>query len=164
MMNLVRFRSVTRSDRESPYQVEATWNHRVSSGLNASQSARNASRPSYSPRSNQLPGIAPLFWRRPRHLDIESPVLIVAHHGQSFELTLNFNQPFQNIATNDNLPLAAFAQRLQMQSVQTKLLRQIGKKPSIYDLPLVYFCILIRSFLRSFGKTVLWTASDNMYT
>jgi hypothetical protein len=60
--------------------------------------------------------------------------------------------------------LAAFAQRLQMQSVQTKLLRQIGKKPSIYDLPLVYFCILIRSFLRSFGKTVLWTASDNMYT
>ena len=116
------------------------------------------------PRSNQLPGIAPLFWRRPRHLDIESPVFIIAHHGQSFELTLNFNQPFQNIATNDNLPLAAFAQRLQMQSVQTKLLRQIGKKPSIYDLPLVYFCILIRSFLRSFGKTVLWTASDNMYT
>ena len=145
MMNLVRFRSVTRSDRESPYQVEATWNHRVSSGLNASQSARNASRPSYSPEAINSPA---------------SP----HSSGQSFELTLNFNQPFQNIATNDNLPLAAFAQRLQMQSVQTKLLRQIGKKPSIYDLPLVYFCILIRSFLRSFGKTVLWTASDNMYT
>ena len=51
MMNMVRFRSVTRSDRESLYQVETTWNHRVSIGLNASQSAKNASRLSYSPEA-----------------------------------------------------------------------------------------------------------------
>ena len=51
MMNMVRFWSVTRSDRKSPYLLEATWNHRVSIGLNASQSARNASRLSYSPEA-----------------------------------------------------------------------------------------------------------------
>lgn len=48
MIKRVCFRSVTRIDRESPYRLEATWNHLVSIGLNASQSARNVSRLSYS--------------------------------------------------------------------------------------------------------------------
>ena len=37
--------------RESSYRLEATWNHLVSIWLNASQSARNASRLSYSPEA-----------------------------------------------------------------------------------------------------------------
>ena len=69
------------------------------------------------PRSNQLLGIAPLFRRRPRHLDIESPVLIVAHHGQSLELALNTNHPFQHIAANNNLPMLPFAQHIQVRGI-----------------------------------------------
>ena len=97
------------------------------------------------PRSNQLLGIAPLFRRRPRHLDIESPVLIVAHHGQSLELALNTNQPFQQIAANDNLPMLPFAQRLQMRGIQANLLRQIGKELSIYAHSFVHLFMLIKS-------------------
>ena len=62
MMNMVRFRSVTRSDRESP-------------------------------------------------------VLIVAHHGQSLELALNTNHPFQHIAANNNLPMLPFAQHIQVRGI-----------------------------------------------
>ena len=69
------------------------------------------------PRSNQLLGIAPLFRRRPRHLDIESPVLIVAHHGQSLESALNTNHPFQHIAANNNLPMLPFAQHIQVRGI-----------------------------------------------
>jgi len=57
---------------------------------------------------------------------------------------LNLNQPFKQIATNNNLPLATFAQRLQMRSVQANLLRQIGKEPSIYGLSFVHFCMSIK--------------------
>lgn len=51
MINRVRFRSVTRIDRESPYRLEAIWNRQVSIGLNASPSAKNSSRLSYSPEA-----------------------------------------------------------------------------------------------------------------
>ena len=51
MIKRVRFRSVTRIDRESPYRLEATWNQLASIGLNANQSAKNASRLSYSPKA-----------------------------------------------------------------------------------------------------------------
>ena len=63
-------------------------------------------------RSDQFLGIASLFRRWPGHLDIESPGLIVAHCSQPLEPMLYLNQPFKHIATNDNLPLAAFSQRL----------------------------------------------------
>ena len=63
-------------------------------------------------QSNQLLCIAPLFRRKPRHLDIETPVFIVAHHDQSLESALNFPQLFQHIAANDNLPMLPFTQRL----------------------------------------------------
>ena len=65
------------------------------------------------PCSNQFLGIPPpLFRRRPWHFDIESPVLIVTHYSQPFEPMLYLNQPFKHIATNDNLPLTTFTQRL----------------------------------------------------
>lgn len=132
MIKLVRFRSVTRIDRESPYRLEATWNHLVSIGLNASQSARNASRLSYSPEASNS-SAPPLFLCRPWYFDIESPVLIVAHYSQPLKPMLYLNQPFKHIATNNNLPLTAFSQRLQMRGIQTDLLRQIGKEFSVYD-------------------------------
>ncbi len=72
MIKRVRFRSVTRIDRNSPYRLEATWTHRVSIGLNASQSARNASRLSYSPEvinSSAYPHSSGVG----RGTDIESP-------------------------------------------------------------------------------------------
>ena len=97
------------------------------------------------PRSNQLLGIAPLFRRRARHLDIESPVLIVAHYGQALELALNTNQPFQQTAANDNLPMLPFAQHIQVRGIQANLLRQIGKEFSIYALSFVHLCMLIKS-------------------
>ena len=142
MIKLVLFRSVTRIDRESPYLLEATWNHLVSIGLKASQSARNASRLSYSPRSDQFLGIPPLFRHRPWHFDIESPILIVAHYSQPLKPMLNLNQSFKHIAINANLPLAAFAQRLQMRGIQADLLRQTGKELAVYNLSFISVCPL----------------------
>lgn len=75
---------------------------------------------------------------------MESPVLIVAHYGQSIKLMLNLNQPFKHIVTNDNLQLTAFAQRLQMLGIQADLLRQIGKELSVYDLSFVHLCMFIK--------------------
>ena len=94
------------------------------------------------PRSNQLLGIAPLFRRRARHLDIESPVLIVAHHGQALELALNTNQPSQQTAANDNLPMLPFAQHIQVRGIKPDRLRQIGKELSIYNLSFISVCPL----------------------
>ena len=96
------------------------------------------------PRGDQFLGIPPLFWRRSWHFDIESTVLIAAHYSQPLEPILNLNQPFKHIATNDNLPLAAFSQRLQMRGIQADLLCQIGKELSIYNLSFVYFCMSIK--------------------
>ena len=96
------------------------------------------------PRSDQFLGIPPLFRRRPWHFYIESPVLIVAHYGQLLEPMLDLNQPFKHIATNDNLPLAAFAQRLQMRGIQADLLCQVGKERSIYNLSFVHFYMSIK--------------------
>ena len=61
---------------------------------------------------------------------------------------LNLNQPLKHIATNDNLPLTAFSQRLQMRGIQTDLFRQIGKKLSIYNLSYAHFLM--------FNKPVLY--------
>ena len=84
----------------------------------------------------------PLFRHRPWHFDIESLVLIVAHYSQPLEPMLNLNQPFQHIAINNNLPLTAFSQRLQIRGIQTDLLRQIGKEFSVYDLSFISVCPL----------------------
>ena len=145
MIKRVRFRSVTRIDLEAPYRLEATWNHLVPIGLNASQSAKNASRLSYSPEVTKSSTFPPLFRRRPWYFDIESPVLIVAHYGQSLELVLNTNQPCEHIAANDNLPMLPFAQHLQMRGIQPNPFRQIGKEFSIYALSFVHLCMLIKS-------------------
>lgn len=96
------------------------------------------------PRSNKFLGIPPLFRRRPRHFDIETPILILAHYGQLLEPILNLNQPLQHIAAYDNLPMPSFAQRLQVRGIQANLLRQTGKELSIYDFPFIHFFILIK--------------------